>query len=276
MNPTPKLAMFNSFAGFGRISLTAALPICAALNVQVCPAPTTVLSSHLAYQPCFLQDFTDMLPSYIKAWEDIHLTFDGVHVGYVRNATQLETICGFLHSKCVTPDTILVVDPVMGDYGKAYSTVTNEHILRMKEFVSLAHIITPNITEACLLTDSSMKEGGYSELELRVLCEKLDPQGNKKVVITGVGDGDNLINCIWEEGIFTLQSIPSAGNSRHGTGDIFSSIVAAEALHNASFTESVKKASDFISICMKDSDAEGIPIKEGILYEHNLHRLKNS
>lgn len=274
MNSTPRLAMFNSFVGFGRISISAALPICAALNVQVCPAPTAVLSSHLAYQPCFLQDFTDNLPHYTKAWADIGLTFEGVHVGYVRNASQLETIQNFLTSKCVTSDTLLVLDPVMGDYGKAYSTVTQEHIDRMKEFVKLADIVTPNITEACLLTDSPMKEHNYSAEELHVLCQKLDPVHNKNVVITGIGGGENIINCIWEKGQFTLLSIPSAGNSRPGTGDIFSSILAAEALHGASFPASVKKASDFISACMKDSDAQNIPIKEGILYEKNLSRLK--
>ena len=275
MNPTPKLAMFNSFAGFGRISITAALPVCAALNVQVCPAPTAVLSSHLAYQPCFLQDFTDMLPSYIKAWEDIGLTFEGVHVGYVRNAAQLETIQGFLSSKCVTPDTIIVLDPVMGDCGKAYSTITEEHICSMKDFIQASHIITPNITEACLLTGIPMKEQGYTLEELHHLCEKLDPSQKKKIVITGIEDGTNITNCIWEAGNITLHSIPSAGNSRHGTGDIFSSILAAEALHGTSFTCSISKASEFISLCMQDSDTHNIPIKEGILYENNLSWLKN-
>lgn len=273
MNHTPKLAMFNSFVGFGRISITAAIPICAALNVQVCPAPTAVLSSHLAYQPCFLQDFTDMLPSYIQAWADIGLVFDGIHMGYVRNESQLQTIRHFLDSPCVTENTLRVIDPVMGDYGKAYSTITPKHIAQMKEFISLGHILTPNITEACLLTDSPMKEQGYSEQELRVLCEKLDPAGEKKIVITGVGDGEDFINCIWEEGNLTLLPIISAGNSRPGTGDIFSSIIASDALHNAPFRESVIKASDFISTCLRDSDAQNIPLKEGILYEQNLRLL---
>lgn len=273
MNSTPRLAIFNSFAGFGRISITAALPICAALNVQVCPAPTAVLSSHLAYQPCFLQDFSDMLPSYIKAWEDIGLTFDGVLIGYVRNVSQLETLQHFLASKCVTKDTLLVIDPVMGDYGKAYSTVTPEHIEAMKDFIASAHILTPNITEACLLTDTPMKQDGYSEEELRILCEKLDSEKNKKVVITGVLDGNNIINCVWEKGLLTLLSIPSAENSRHGTGDIFSSIITAKTLHGSPFPSCVQKASDFISVCMKDSDAQNIPVKEGILYERNLSQL---
>lgn len=207
--------------------------------------------------------------------EDIGLTFEGVHVGYVRNASQLETIRGFLSSKCVTPNTILVLDPVMGDYGKAYSTVTDDHIRQMKEFAKTAHIITPNITEACLLTGTPMKEQDYSMEELRILCEALDPFHEKKVVITGIGDGPNIVNCIWETGNVALHSTPSAENSRHGTGDIFSSILAAEALHGTSFKASVEKAAEFISLCMHDSDLRNIPVKEGILYEKNLSWLKN-
>lgn len=49
------------------------------------------------------------------------------------------------------PKALIVVDPVMGDHGKPYKTYTKELQTRMGELVSVADLITPNYTEACIL-----------------------------------------------------------------------------------------------------------------------------
>ena len=37
-----KIAMINDLSGYGRCSITAALPVLAALKIQCCPVPTSV------------------------------------------------------------------------------------------------------------------------------------------------------------------------------------------------------------------------------------------
>lgn len=283
----PRLAVINSFAGFGKISITAALPIISVMQVQACPLPTAVLSSHLAYSPCHKADFTEHMPDYLQAWNDIGVTFDGLYLGYMSNPAQLDIIRDLLdkhagqdttsasHSglHILKPDAKIIIDPVMGDHGKAYSTVTPEQIEKMKQLVKKAHLITPNLTESCMLTDVSYHSDSWSNTELLSICSKLDPECRMQIVITGIHDGNGFCNYVWDKGNTTSLTFPSAGASRPGTGDMFASILSANALNGKDFLFSVRQASEFIAACIRDSEAAGTPIKEGVLFEQNLSRL---
>ena len=279
----PRLAVINSFAGFGKISITAALPIISILQVQACPLPTAVLSSHLAYSPCHKADFTEHMPGYLQAWNDIGITFDGLYLGYMSNPAQLDIICDLLDKHAVQdtpsefhilkPDAKIIIDPVMGDHGKAYSTVTVEQIEKMKQFVKKAHLITPNLTESCMLTDVSFHSDSWSDAELSSICSKLDPEHRMQIVITGIHDGNGFCNYVWDKGNTTSLTFPSAGASRPGTGDMFASILSANALKSKPFIDSVRQASEFIAACIRDSEAAGTPVKEGVLFEQNLSKL---
>ena len=61
----------------------------------------------------------------------------------------------------------------MGDHGRTYSSITETHVQKMKELLPLADIITPNITESCLLTGTPWKDGEWTLQELSGLCERL-------------------------------------------------------------------------------------------------------
>lgn len=65
-----------------------------------------------------------------------------------------------------------------------------------------------------------------------------------------------------------------AGTQRSGTGDIFASIVAADAVNGVSFEQSVKKAGRFIKKCIVKSIEMGIPLTDGVCFEEFLHNLK--
>ncbi len=284
MHPSiPRLAIINSFAGFGRISITAALPIVSIMQVQACPLPTAVLSSHLAYSPCHKADFTEHMLEYLNAWNAIGLQFDGLYCGYVSNPGQLDIINELIESpppqytdseqQLLKPNAKIIIDPVMGDHGKAYSTVTTKQVSKMKQVIQKAHLITPNLTEACMLTDVSYHSGDWPDEELFVLCQKLDPDRRMQIVITGIHKNDAFLNYLWDKGTTSSLTIPSAGASRPGTGDMFAAILSANALKGKSFKSSVQQACDFISACIQDSEQANIPIKEGVLFEQNLSRL---
>ena len=201
-----KIAMINDIAGYGRCSTTVSLPIISAMQVQVCPVPTSIFSNHTGFPVHFMHDCTDILPEYLEKWRELELTFDGIYCGFLGSVTQIGIVKDFLASQTgnaghsrISADgnrPIVILDPVMGDHGRAYRTITPQHCEEMKELLTMADIITPNITEACLLTGAAYRESGWTAEELKELTEKLHSMGPDKIVITGMQDGDDFVNFI--------------------------------------------------------------------------------
>ena len=283
----PRLAMINDIAGFGRCSTTVSLPVISVMKVQVCPVPTSVLSNHLGFPLCHFDDYTSHMRDYIKVWKELGLTFDGLYCGFLGNEEQIDIVREFV--EMFRPPRFLL-DPVMGDHGRAYSSITKTHVQKMKELLPLADIITPNITEACLLTGTSWKDGEWTMQELSGLCERLadicqqesvtsgeastgTTANGASIVITGIRQGDSLVNFLWDDGVYTTVATPIAGASRPGTGDIFASILAADAVRGETLLSSVQKAANFVGLCIAGSEKAGTPVQEGVVFEKYLAAL---
>ena len=240
-----KLAVISAMAGYGRASITVSLPIISYLGVQCCPIPTSILSNNTGFPQFFFDDYTDRMPEYIKNWKQLGFSFDGIVTGFLGSARQIQIVQEFIR-EFANEKTHIMIDPVMGDHGKLYSTYTEEMCQEMKQLVSLADITTPNLTECCKLTDTPFKEIGWKKKELFQMAEKLSALGPEKIVITGIPQGEFIANYIFEKGkepkwIRTHK----VGTERCGTGDVFSSIIAADSINEVPFDKSVKKASAF-------------------------------
>ena len=283
----PRLAMINDIAGFGRCSTTVSLPVISVMKVQACPVPTSVLSNHLGFPLCHFDDYTSHMRDYIKVWNELGLTFDGLYCGFLGNEEQIDIVREFVE---MFRPPLFLLDPVMGDHGRAYSSITETHVQKMKELLPLADIITPNITEACLLTGTPWKDGEWTMQELSGLCEQFadicqrasvvsgeatvgTSANGASIVITGIRQGDSLINFLWDDGVYTTVSTPIAGASRPGTGDIFASILAADAVRGETLLTSVQKAANFVGLCIAGSDKAGTPVQEGVVFEKYLAAL---
>ena len=282
----PRLAMINDIAGFGRCSTTVSLPVISVMKVQVCPVPTSVLSNHLGFPLCHFDDYTSHMRDYIKVWKELGLTFDGLYCGFLGNEEQIDIVREFVE---MFRPPLFLLDPVMGDHGRAYSSITETHVQKMKELLPLADIITPNITEACLLTGTPWKDGKWTMQELSGLCERLadicqqesvssgeasvGTVSGASIVITGIRQGDSLVNFLWDDGVYTTVASPIAGASRPGTGDIFASILAADAVRGETLLTSVQKAANFVGLCIAGSEKAGTPVQEGVVFEKYLAAL---
>ena len=283
----PRLAMINDIAGFGRCSTTVSLPVISVMKVQVCPVPTSVLSNHLGFPLCHFDDYTSHMRDYIKVWNELGLTFDGLYCGFLGNEEQINIVREFVE---MFRPPLFLLDPVMGDHGRAYSSITETHVQKMKALLPLADIITPNITEACLLTGTPWKDGEWTMQELSGLCERLadicqqesvtsgeastgTTANGVSIVITGIRQGDSLVNFLWDDGVYTTVSTPIAGASRPGTGDIFASILAADAVRGETLLSSVQKAANFVGLCIAGSEKAGTPVQEGVVFEKYLAAL---
>ena len=282
----PRLAMINDIAGFGRCSTTVSLPVISVMKVQVCPVPTSVLSNHLGFPLCHFDDYTSHMRDYIKVWNELGLTFDGLYCGFLGNEEQIDIVREFVE---MFRPPLFLLDPVMGDHGRAYSSITETYVQKMKELLPLADIITPNITEACLLTGTPWKDREWTMPELSGLCERLadicqqesvssgeasvGTVSSASIVITGIRQGDSLVNFLWDDGVYTTVSTPIAGASRPGTGDIFASILAADAVRGETLLSSVQKAANFVGLCIAGSEKAGTPVQEGVVFEKYLTAL---
>lgn len=270
-----KIAVINDLSGFGRCSIAVELPIISAMKIQCCFVPTSVFSNHTGFKSFFLEDFTDKMRPYTDEWRKLRLHFQGICTGFLGSPQQIAIVTDFLRD-FKEEDTVVIVDPVMGDYGKMYPTYSMETCQKMRELIPFADIITPNLTEACILAGIPYEEK-WSRRKLLWLAERLSAMGPEKVVITGIIQGEFIANYCYEKGkkprIFRTIK---AGTQRSGTGDIFASIIAADAVNGVPFEQSVKKAGRFIKKCIVKSIEMGIPLTDGVCFEEFLHTLKSN
>lgn len=268
-----KIALINDLAGYGRCAISVQLPIISALKVQCCPLPTSIFSNNTAFKEYYMEDFTQNMLPYMEAWEKNGFKFDGICTGFLGSPKQVSVIETFF-KKFKTKDTVVVVDPIMGDNGKLYAASTEEMCGKLKELVGYADICTPNLTEACALTGTEYKEK-WSCREIAKLAENVLRLGPEKVVITGIAQGGYITNYCCEQGREgSYVRCKKAGTQRCGTGDVFTAVVAAEAVKGTDFKAAVKKAAVFVKKCIERSVELDIPLTDGVCFEELLTELR--
>ena len=272
-----KIAIINDISGYGRCSISVIQPIVSHLGVQGCPLPTAIFSNHTGFPSFFREDFTEKMPLYIEEWKKLNLQFDGIMTGFLGSARQIGIVEQFIKD-FRRPHTVVLVDPVMGDNGHIYPTYTQEMCEEMKKLLAYADIITPNLTEACFLTDTPYRESGWKHAELAVMAKQLMSMGARKLVITGIKMGENFIgNAVADEnGEMEFQRQMIVEQTRSGTGDVFASVLGADAVNGIPFSQSVKRASHFVRKALVETLKTPGPTNTGIDFESSLWQLRRS
>ena len=272
-NHQKKFAWINYFTGFGRCSIAVELPVISTLKVQCCPIPTAILSNHTQFPSYYFHDLTACMSPYIEQWKGMDLRFNGICSGFLGSKEQIQFVIDFI-SEFKKEDTIVIIDPVMADRGCKYQTYTDEMCDEMKRLVQYADILTPNLTEACILTNTPYNPK-MSNKKLHELAKQLSDQGPDKIVITGIERGKYVANYCFEKGKedFVVKTV-LVGTQRSGTGDLFTSIISADAINQIPFEASVRKASKFIKLCILKAIEMDIPMFDGVPFEECLHKLR--
>ena len=271
-NRQKKIAVINDFSGFGRCSIAASLPIISAMKIQCCPLPTSIFSNHTGFDSFFYTDYTAHMQAYMDQWKKLDLRFSGILTGFLGSPEQIGIVKRFMEL-FKTQESITVIDPVMGDYGKLYPTYSPLLAEQMSALVPYADILTPNLTEACILTGTAYN-ADINEAQLTEICQKLCAMGPKKIVISGLERGDNLENFVFEDGAEPQLILEhKVGPFRSGTGDVFSSIIAADAVNGVTFSESVQHASSFIAKVLRKTIELDLPKTDGICFEEFLTEI---
>lgn len=279
-----RIAVINDLSGLGKCSLTAAIPVLSVMGVQACPLPTAILSNQTGYESYYYDDYTKHMDAYTDEWSKRGLTLDGIYTGFLGSELQAEKILRFI-DVFQKPDTLLLVDPVMGDSGHTYDIYTETFGTQMKRLVQRADVITPNLTELCLLTDTdysslTARSGAPDYLEtIAAIGQKLLAQGIKTVIITGIlyqsptDREKRYYNLVLEENAVTPISSAIHGGSYSGTGDLLASVVCAGMVRGDSALESVRRAVHFLETALAETANEQIPKNDGINFEPYLQLL---
>lgn len=274
-----KAAVINDLSGFGRCSLTAAIPVLSVQGIEACPLPTAVLSNQTGYPEYYCRDLTESMPEFIKNWKKLDAEFDGILTGFVSSEKQIDIINDFCR-EFRKSGTLLMVDPVMADNGKVYPTFSPSLCRKIKELALTADIITPNLTEFSVLSGID-----YSEFEARLYNESLQElmlesaklildEGVKNIIVTGVRIYERKIsNCIINrDGIRTVSS-ESFHGSFSGTGDLFAAVVCGELIKGSDIEQAVYKAAKFIEISLKATVTDCRRTEDGICFQPFLKLL---
>lgn len=268
-----RFALINDITGFGRCSIAIMAPILAVMKIQAVPIPTAILSTHTQFPIYYFDDYTDKMSDYIQTYKDLHLEFDGIATGFLGSEKQVDIVIDFFKS-FKGPKTLVVVDPVMGDYGHLYKTYTPQLANKMKELIPYADILTPNLTELCALLDEDYPDHVPEAQELKQKCERLAAFGPQMIVITGIVMNSHQIkNFVYDHGVTHEIIVKRLGGDRSGTGDGVTSVIAGSYMNGHSFYESVKKAVDFTSKCIGYCEENQVPNIYGLAFEEFLSEL---
>ncbi len=270
-----KVAAIHDLSGYGRASLTAIIPIMSAMGLQVCPVPTAVLSNHTGgFESFSYVDLTDSMTEYINCWKKIGIDFDSIYSGYLGSIEQIDIVSNFIDD-FRGDNSLVMVDPVMGDNGDFYKSFDWDFVPLMGKLMKKADIITPNFTEASMLLGVENTPSEISLSEAKQWLYKLAEMGPQMTVITSVPSledksrtdvlaYDKKNDAIWRVG---CRYIPA---SYPGTGDAFSSVLLGSLIKGDSLPVAIDIAVKFISQCIKASFGFDYPKEYGVMLEREL------
>ncbi len=276
MSKQKRVAAIHDISGFGKCSLTVALPILSAAGIETSLIPTAVLSTHTGgFTDYTFRDLTSDLRPFVDHWKSLGLSFDAIYSGYLGSFEQLEII-GEIIDKFNTDDNIVLVDPVMADNGELYGAFTPDFVQGMAKLCKKADIITPNMTEAMVLLGESYTDGPYDKVYIETLLHGLSKLGPRYVVLTGVFfDGEKIGAASFDKvsGNISYEFSDMVEGFYHGTGDIFASTLLAGLLNGLQLDKAAQLAVDFTQGSIVRTRAEGIDPRFGVNFEAGLPKL---
>ena len=250
-----KIALINDLSGFGKCSLAAAIPVISVLGIQACPLPTAILSAQTGFPSYYCDDYTARMNHFTDAWKDMQVSFDGIYSGYLGSAAQMHNVLYFLEK------------------------------FHTKELPRHAGVITPNLTELCLLADmdydtltSHASEADYLSY-IEDTARRLLPRARTEqtIVITGIVrrlPGQSFVGnlAVTSDDRYYTET-PYRGENFSGTGDLFASVIIGSLINGLTIWEAMQRAVRFLWPAIEEASRDNVPKNHGIYFEKYLPLL---
>ncbi len=272
MENQKRLVAINDISGFGKCSLTVALPIISAAGVETICMPTAVLSTHTGgFTGYTYRDLTSDMPDISAHWKSIDLRPDAIYSGFLGSFDQIDIVKKFAED-FKRDDNLFIADPCMADHGKMYAIFDNKFAKAMAELCSKADIILPNITEACFMTDTEFVSGIHTEEYIEKLLNDLLDMGAKNVVLTGVTFEEDKLGVAFmgHDRVAKYYFLERLPGMYHGTGDVFASSFCGAILNDISYFDAMGIAARYVCDCIKRTQSMENPINYGVDFERGI------
>lgn len=267
--------MINDLAGYGKVALSAMLPVLSYLKYETYNLPTAIVSNTLDYGKFDILDTTQYMKNTLRVWKELDFRFDAISTGFIVSQEQTQMVTDFCRENAEKSVTVFT-DPIMGDDGKLYNGMSEETVELMRKLVSVADYIVPNYTEACYLTGTAYEAEGVSEEAYHKMIDALRILGAKSVVITSavVKDADkkSVVGYDHNEGKYFRIDFEEIPVRFPGTGDIFSAVFMAKILAGENLHNATQKAMDAVRTMIAEN-AENVDKFKGIPLETCLEVL---
>ena len=248
MEKQKRIAAIHDISCFGKCSLTVALPLLSAAGNEVCCIPTAVLSTHTGgFSGYTFRDLTEDILPIANHWNSLAIAFDSIYTGFLGSPEQTDIICRVLDT-IATDETLIMVDPVMGDDGKLYSVFSETFPEAMRALCQRAHVIVPNMTEAYLLLGENYCPGPYTQAEIKRLLNGLAELCSGQIVLTGVYFDEKTLGAATldrKTNRYEFVLRDKVEGFYHGTGDVYASTLLAALLKGFSLSKAAGIAADY-------------------------------
>ncbi len=249
-----RILTIQDISCFGKCSLTVALPLLSVMGIETVILPTAVLSTHTLFKGFTCKDLSDQLEPITNHWKQEGITFDAIYTGYLGTEEEIDTVIGIIET-FRNKNTLVFVDPAMGDNGRLYPAFDEHYARKNADLCAVADIVDPNITEASFLTGLPYKEI-YTEDYIKEMLLALADIGTKTPILTGVSLSDGKTGAMGydtkKREFFHYQNdrIPA---SYHGTGDVFSSVLAGAFVLDLDRKDALRIAADYTALTIEET-----------------------
>lgn len=266
-----RIASIQDFSCLGKCSQTVALPVLSAMGLECAALPTALLSAHTAFDGFVSYDLTPQLSQLTAHWRQLELQFDAIYTGYLGAAEQIDVMLRFFD---VFPAPLHFVDPVMGDHGRLYAGFDDGFPKQLRRLCSRADVLTPNVTEACLLTETEYR-ALHSQDYLRTLLKELLALGAKNAVVTGIRLDERTtgVAAMQQDGALWLHTTEYLPSVFHGAGDLFAAVAVGALTLGQSLTEALTLAAEHTALTLRVTLADPDRRWYGVNFESTLPEL---
>ena len=268
-----RIAAVHDVSGFGKCSLTVALPVVSATGVECACIPTALLSTHTGeFTGWTKHDLSDQMLPIARHWAALGLEFDGIYSGYLASPEQellLEEVIGTLAGR----DTLVICDPAMADNGLYYAGFDEGMAAAFRRLCARADVITPNVTEAALLSGVDYCPPPHSKEYVERLFDGLDRHAGRYVAITGVHPAEGVIGTVLRDrstGETRAAMSEALPGMFYGTGDIFASSLAALLVRGADMADALDAAGSLVRESIERTYRRDTPRPWGVDFEGAL------
>ncbi|MTB63837.1 pyridoxamine kinase [Streptococcus sp. zg-86] len=270
---TKSVIVANDIVGLGKVALSTGLPILSACQIEVIPLPTVLLSSHTGgFDNIGMTPLGSAMNGFLEQWETINFPIDGIMTGYLGAQEQLDLVSTFAARRQIPR----FIDPIMADNGRLYTGYTTEFVSSMRHFCRGADVITPNITEACLLADFPYLGGRYGKADIERLLVALNKLEVRQIIVTGVSFDKESIGVAYfnrETEKISYHMSKAYPHRFFGTGDLLTAVIGAGYFHGLAMEKIIEVALNFLDKILQHTLALKRDVKFGLCYEPYLSYL---